>query len=57
LIERVIAAHPAETKPRRQPTPQELDGLRRGNERRRLEALARKEAKVHERKKETSARA
>jgi hypothetical protein len=45
LIERVIAAYPAGSKPRRQPTPQELDGLRRANAARHAEAQARKEGK------------
>jgi hypothetical protein len=47
LIERVIASHPARgPKPRRKPTPQELEGLRKGNEQRRLEGDARRAEKV-----------
>jgi hypothetical protein len=42
LIERVIASHPVSGPKRRQPTPAELDGLRRANEQRHREALERK---------------
>jgi hypothetical protein len=45
LIERVIAAHPAVPMTRRQPTQNELEGLRRANEQRRLEGEARRAAR------------
>jgi hypothetical protein len=48
---RVTVRHPptqwrSSERPKRRPTPAELDGLRRGNERRHREALARKAAKA-----------
>jgi hypothetical protein len=43
LLEKLASEHPAgAVKPRRQPTPQELEGLRKGNERCRLMAEARR---------------
>jgi hypothetical protein len=49
LLDRLIVAHPAGSKPRRKPTPAELEGLRKGNEQRRLEGEARRAEKVRKR--------